>query len=146
MFLLLHVSCFYDPLLLALNHLPIGGPKGVEGVVAAEEEVVERNPLPASKCTHNKPLTPGSGATTGSPPKAPRALDGLSILYLRNSIKNRVAIIWKILPETRNSLTSGNSYSAHNINVFMQIFHSTLMVYNVYKGDQPILKFILMML
>jgi hypothetical protein len=28
----------------------------------------------------------------------------------------------------------------------MQIFHSTLMVYNVYKGDQPILKFILMML
>jgi hypothetical protein len=59
----------------------------VEGVVAAEEEVVERSPLPASKCTHNKPLTPGSGATTESPLNAPSALDGLSILYLRNSAK-----------------------------------------------------------
>ena len=73
--------------MLAVTYLPIGGPEGVEGVVAAEDEVVERNPLPASKCTHNKPLTPGSEGTTASPPKAPRLLDGLSILYLRNSTK-----------------------------------------------------------
>jgi hypothetical protein len=76
-----------DPLILAVNYSPIGGPEGVEGVVAAEEDVVERNPLPASKCTHNKPLTPGSEATTESPPNAPSALDGLSVLYLRNSAK-----------------------------------------------------------
>jgi hypothetical protein len=77
--------------MLSINYLPIGGPEGVEGVVAAEEDVVERNPLPASKCTHNKPLTPDSDATTASPPKTPRVLDGLSILYLRNSTEqNRV--------------------------------------------------------
>jgi len=76
-----------NPFTLTLNYLPIGGPEGVEGVVAAEDEAVERNPLPASKCTHSKPLTPGSEGTTASPLKAPRALDGLSILYLRNSVK-----------------------------------------------------------
>ena len=61
----------------------------MEGVVAAEDEAVERSPLPANKCTHSKPLTPGSEGTTASPLKAPRALDGLSILYLRNSMKEK---------------------------------------------------------
>lgn len=78
-----------NPCTLTVNYLPIGGPEGVEGVVAAEDEAVERNPLPASKCTHSKPLTPGSEGTTASPLKAPRALDGLSILYLRNSMKEK---------------------------------------------------------
>lgn len=78
-----------NPCTSTVNYLPIGGPEGVEGVVAAEDEAVERNPLPASKCTHSKPLTPGSEGTTASPLKAPRALDGLSILYLRNSMKEK---------------------------------------------------------
>jgi hypothetical protein len=78
-----------NPCTLTINYLPIGGPEGVEGVVAAEDEAVERNPLPASKCTHSKPLTPGSEGITASPLKAPRALDGLSILYLRNSMKEK---------------------------------------------------------
>jgi hypothetical protein len=94
----------------------------VEGVVAAEDEVVERNPLPASKCTHSKPLTPGSEGTTASLPKAPRALDGLSILYLRNSTKGEKYresenLSKHFLPETRISLISDNSYSLHNIDV-----------------------------
>lgn len=76
-----------NPFTLTVNFLPIGGPEGVEGVVAAEDEAVERNPLPASKCTQSKPLTPASEGKTASPLKAPRALDGLSILYLRNSMK-----------------------------------------------------------
>ena len=76
-----------------INHLPIGGPEGVEGVVAADDDVVERSPLPANKWTHNSPLTPGSVATMDSPLSAPRELDGLSILYLRNSIKIKQILI-----------------------------------------------------
>jgi hypothetical protein len=90
--------CYRCTYILAENFSPIGGPEGVEGVVAAEEDVVERNPLPASKCTHNKPLTPGSEVTTDSPLNAPSALDGLSILYLRNSTKkNEVTDILYLL-------------------------------------------------
>lgn len=73
----------------------LGWPDGVDGVVAAEEEVVDRRPRPANKWTQSKPLTP----LVRSPPVLPSpkelnkelvelgvpTVGGFSILYLRNS-------------------------------------------------------------
>lgn len=62
--------------------------------MAAEDDVVERNPRPASKWTQSKPLTP---LEKSLPAVSPRELNnelvelgvptvgGFSILYLRNS-------------------------------------------------------------
>lgn len=76
----------------------LGWPDGVEGVVAADDDVVERSPRPASKWTQSSPLTPPARSP---PPLSPRELSrelvelgvptvgGFSILYLRNSEQKR---------------------------------------------------------
>lgn len=77
--------------------LPIlGWPDGVEGVVAVDDDVVDRRPRPANKCTQSRPLTPAPNSLPLlSPSELIRELvefgvptvGGFSILYLRNSTK-----------------------------------------------------------
>lgn len=86
-----------------LDSPKFGWPEGVEGVVAADEVVVDRRPRPAKRWTHNNPLTP----PVKSPPLvSPSELKselvelgvptvgGFSILYLRNSGKEEYFFVF----------------------------------------------------
>jgi hypothetical protein len=108
----------------------------VEGVVAAEEDVVERNPLPASKCTHSKPLTPGSEVTTESPLNAPSALDGLSILYLRNSMKKNKTEVTEMLSQHFFQKLDIYNLWHNDLNMETYLSHSTY-CYDFY-GEQSL--------
>lgn len=72
----------------------LGWPEGVEGVVAAEAEVVARRPRPASRWTQRSPLTPVEKSLPALSASELRSelvelgvptVGGFSILYLRNS-------------------------------------------------------------